>query len=168
MILIEMIYDGLPPVPAMRARSSQKTNRHYTPKKYADYKRALANAVRSRYCQLVNSVPQTGTKERSKYLKDNRLGLLLLVYRAENRGDCDNFTKSVQDALQDSGVVGDDSQIDWNFCAKLTDKTRPRVEFILCKSPDNFLDWVLLAYNTLRVMVGGQRRTEAPHLEIRR
>jgi len=52
---------------------------------------------------------------------------------AFNRGDIDNFIKTVQDALQDAGVVADDAQIDSVSGVKLIDKNNPRIEIELIK-----------------------------------
>ena len=129
-MIIEFTFGG-EPVPAMRPRVAGR--RAYTPPKYKKYKEALANAIKKEYGYFSWDIPEPNSKERTKYLANNRYILSVNVYRRTNRGDADNFLKSVQDALQDSGVIADDSQIDRATVEKFIDKENPRIELILEK-----------------------------------
>jgi Holliday junction resolvase RusA-like endonuclease len=131
--IIEMTFLGVP-VPAARTRSSQ-AGHHYTPAKYKNYKKALSLAIAKEYPDLIASVPPPGDKKRGRYLAENRFGLVMRTYRIENRGDDDNFRKTLQDALEQSGVIGNDAQIDWGFSSKEMDAGNPRIEFSLYLMP---------------------------------
>jgi Holliday junction resolvase RusA-like endonuclease len=126
---IEFVHHG-EPVPAARARSGQ--GRTYTPEKYRAYKEGLATALMARFREILPEIPGTRIpKERKKYLDQNRYRVEITVYRSKRTGDWDNFAKSVCDALQDAGLIADDSQIDEGHCWKRIDKTNPRIEFEL-------------------------------------
>ncbi len=117
------------PVAAARARV---VNRHaYTPKHYADYKKALSGAIRQAFGHLGNAIPTPGSKPRAKWLSAHRFRLVVEVYRSINRGDADNFLKAVQDAIQQAGIIGDDCQLDEVYCRKHIDKQNPRISFVL-------------------------------------
>lgn len=119
------------PVPAQRPRFDSVRGRTYTPAKYDKYKRGLAKAIQLQAGPFIPP-PAPGSKERAKELKQNRYFLTLMVYRKRNVGDGDNYLKSVQDALQDAGVIIDDSQIDIALVDKrFIDKVDPRVELEL-------------------------------------
>lgn len=127
-INISFVYPGAP-VPAMRPRHSQKGT--YNPKQYTNYKKALAQAIRQKFGDLAQQVPPAGSKERSRYLKERRFRLIVEVHRTARRGDADNFLKTVQDAIQQAGIIGDDSQLDEVYCRKYIDKQNPRIGFAL-------------------------------------
>jgi len=134
MILIDFTFDKIAPMPAARTRST-KLGHHFTPAKYRKYKTTLSTAIAVQYPELVATVPCAGTTERAKFLRDNKYCLLLKIYRAENRGDKDNYEKSVMDALGDAGVFANDSQVVCGFSAMFIDKAHPRVEFQLVRLP---------------------------------
>lgn len=98
-------FDG-EPVPAMRARVTQ--NGTYTPAKYRQYKRRLAQALASNFPHLVQALSKN---ERAKVLKKVSYSLDIIVCRSRATGDIDNFLKTVMDALQDSGIILNDKQI---------------------------------------------------------
>ncbi len=75
--------------------------------------------------------PAAGSKERSDYLANNRYALIVKVYRSVNRGDLDNYVKTVLDAMQDAGLFADDSQIDRITGEKFIDRENPRIVFTL-------------------------------------
>lgn len=126
--LIHYTFPGIP-IPAPRPRSG----RHgvYNPSHYTVYKRALAEAIRSAYPDVVASVPSEREKCRTKWLATNRYHLVVTVYRAKRTGDWDNYAKTVCDALQDAGVIGNDNQIDAGGVILITDKADPRIEIWL-------------------------------------
>lgn len=119
------------PVAAQRPRYDRRNNRTYTPTTYLNYKKKLSTAIRRECNHLIGKIPKAGTSERSKYLAENKYKLHVNVYRAANRGDIDNFIKSVMDAIQDAYIIGDDSQIYKLSGEKFIDKENPRVEFEL-------------------------------------
>src|SRR5687768_6506359 len=100
-----------PPVPASRPRVT-RTGHAFTDPKYAAYKKALTAALYDRFGYFCWDFPPPGSKERSKWLKNNRYKLVLNVYQDTNRGDIDNFAKTAMDALTQAGVIADDVQID--------------------------------------------------------
>ena len=130
--MIEITFTG-EPVPAQRTRTAKGGHR-YTPKKYKAYKSDLINHIENKYSHLKKLVPsKENKKERTKYFKENRFYISLAVYRSKSYGDADNFLKAVQDALEQSGVIGNDSQIDDGDFRKRVDKNNPRIEFKLTK-----------------------------------
>jgi Holliday junction resolvase RusA-like endonuclease len=118
-----------PPIPAPRPRLGRFGT--FNPPSYTRYKDALVKALRAEYGPLLMQFPASGSKERSRYLADNRFRLILEVYRATNRGDVDNYLKTAQDAIQQAGLLADDSQIDEIFCRKHLDRESPRLVFTL-------------------------------------
>lgn len=127
---ISFTYPGNP-VPFSRPRFNGKHG--YNDPKYSQYKRSLSRAINAAYGYITWGIPPAGDKNRSKYLAANRYHLTVRAYRSENRGDVDNFVKTVQDALQDAGVIADDCQIDSISAEKFLDKANPRIEFELEK-----------------------------------
>lgn len=125
---ITMTYPGNP-VPFSRPRFNGKQS--FNDPKYAQYKRSLSAFINREYGYFAWDIPKAGDKKRSKYLAANRYHLTVRAFRDENRGDVDNFLKTVQDALQDAGVIADDSQIDSIKAEKFIDKENPRIEFEL-------------------------------------
>jgi Holliday junction resolvase RusA-like endonuclease len=117
--VIGLIHPG-EPIPAKRARVTRWGT--YTPPDYAQYKKNLAEAIQARFVQDGD--------------KDSRYKLVVDAYRSNRRAvDVDNLAKSVMDALQDSGVILNDSQIDELVCRKHYDPKCPRVEFVLEQVP---------------------------------
>jgi Holliday junction resolvase RusA-like endonuclease len=126
--LFRFSFDG-EPIPAMRPRVTR--NGTFTPLAYRQYKNRLALALRHGFGHLV-SIPASGDKARSSYLKSYRYRLKITAYRSNNRPvDADNLSKSVLDALQDAGILANDSQVDELFCRKCVDTTSPRIEIYL-------------------------------------
>lgn len=117
------------PVPAQRPRFGGKSKRPYTPEAYRIYKNQLRQALLKEYPPLQQI---TDDKLKRKYKRDTRYRLTVLAYRADNRAcDGDNILKTAQDALQDSGVIFDDSQIDDARVLKSVDTKNPRLTLIL-------------------------------------
>lgn len=125
---ISFVFPGAP-VPAMRPRHSR--NGTYNPKRYTAYKKAFSEALKQKFGHLAKQVPPAGSKERTAYLASHRYRLIVEVHRLACRGDADNFLKTVQDAIQQAGIIGDDSQFDEVYCRKLMDKQNPRISFCL-------------------------------------
>lgn len=150
LILINLVLKG-EPVPFQRARANGA--HRYNDPKYADYKKALANVIKGYYANLRADVIQVKEPGRREYIKQNRFGLILLVYQVKDKGDRDNYTKTVQDALQDSGVIGDDVQIDWGFEAKFVDADAPRIEMILIRSPQHWSKMIKIIVNYIKATV---------------
>lgn len=127
--MIDFVFHG-EPVPAQRTRSSN--GRHYTPEKYAEYKKALAAALHAEYAYCTWDIPaQDEPTRRKKWIKSNRYKLRAHVYRSIQRGDWDNFGKSISDAIEQAGIIANDCQIDWAEIRLLSDNKAPRVEFWL-------------------------------------
>ncbi len=122
------------PVPAQRPRFSRKTGRAYTPPAYSNYKSQLAGEIHYQFRKFISPPPPTGSKERRDYFKANRYKLSVKAYRSRDTGDIDNFIKTVMDALKDSGLILNDSQIRRLVDSDiLIDKISPRIEFTLTK-----------------------------------
>lgn len=117
------------PVPAMRPRLGR--HRTYNPPVYTRYKTALVQALKKAFGHLALDIPPTGTKQRGHYLASHRYRLVVEVYRVARKGDADNYLKTVQDAIQQAGIIGDDSQVDEVYCRKHIDRENPRVAFVL-------------------------------------
>lgn len=118
------------PIPAARVRAT-KSGHVYTPAKYATYKSALITALKNQFGDSIPTPPSPGSKQRSPWLATHRYRLIVEIYRSVNRGDADNFLKTVQDAIQQAGLIGDDSQLDEVYCRKHIDKDNPRMAFVL-------------------------------------
>jgi len=110
-VKIEFTFPG-EPIPASRPRLSRWGA--FTPKRYAEYKRAFAKALRG-------LAMLTGD-----------LKLTMCFYRSNKRKvDIDNLMKATMDALQDAGVIENDAQIVDVIASKRVDRERPRVDFTL-------------------------------------
>lgn len=119
------------PVPFQRPRFNGKFV--FNDKRYSNYKAQLAGEIKYQFAQFIQLPPPANTKERSLFLQANRYRLKVKAYRSRNTGDVDNFLKTVQDALQDSGLIFDDSQLDKVIAEKFIDRMMPRIEFTLTK-----------------------------------
>jgi Holliday junction resolvase RusA-like endonuclease len=117
------------PVPAKRPRVTKFGT--YTPKEYKDYKSDLIEAIKKDFGFYVWDIPEPGTKERTHYLKNYRYRLDLNIYTSKDSGDYDNYAKSVGDALEQAGIIGNDKQIDEAHIFKAIDKDNPRIEITL-------------------------------------
>lgn len=127
--MIEFTFHG-EPVPAQRTRSSN--GRHYTPEKYAEYKKALAAALHAEYGYYAWDIPtQDEPSKRRKWMQANRYNLKVHAYMASMRGDWDNIGKSISDAIEQAGIIANDCQIDKATVERFQDKKNPRVEFWL-------------------------------------
>lgn len=127
----ELIHHGNP-VPFTRPRFHK--GRGFNDPRYENYKKALAGAIYGEFFPYIQPAPEKGSPERSRFLNFNRFNLEVKAYRAKNTGDVDNYIKTVQDALQDSGLILDDSQIDKVVGEKFIDKFHPRIEFVLTQT----------------------------------
>ena len=125
-----LIFHG-EPVPNFRPRFNGKFA--YNDKRYMNYKAQLAAEIKYLFREYITRPPAPNTPARSQYLQANRYKLSVKAFRSCNRGDVDNFLKTIQDALQDSGLILDDSQLDKVIAEKFIDKMRPRIEFTLTK-----------------------------------
>jgi Holliday junction resolvase RusA-like endonuclease len=101
------------PVPAARPQGGKWG--YYTPAKYRAYKSRLVSYIRSHYITNLISAPSTVNKSlRAKFLKQQK-GVKylfnLIVYPKYDRGDWDNYGKSVCDALEQSELIFNDKQI---------------------------------------------------------
>ena len=120
-----------PPVPASRPRVTQRGT--FTPKRYADYKKALTLALFKEFGFWAWDIPPVGSKERSKWLKANRYGLQVDAFLDKDTGDWDNYGKAVSDALEQAGIIANDKQIDTATVNKSIDRKNPRLEIRLWK-----------------------------------
>jgi Holliday junction resolvase RusA-like endonuclease len=129
-VRIEFEFPG-PPVPW--ARPGEYKGRRYNPEKYSKYKADLARAIKAEYGYFAWDIPAKGTKERTRYYKNNQYSLSVQVFREKDRGDLSNYTKCVEDALKLAGVIGDDCQIKEykEPFGIFIDKENPRVHLIL-------------------------------------
>lgn len=145
-VLINHEFTGNP-IPFKRPRFT-RNNIGYNDPDYDRYKKNLAASLLVAYPDVLGDVPPVKTRERSKWLKANRYGLSVHVYRADNRhADLDNFIKTVCDALQDANVIVNDSQIDvLGGCFKTVDPANPRVEIVLWKL-DPETNWAVFKRN---------------------
>lgn len=132
-MLVEFTFPG-PPVPASRPRVT-RTGHAFTEPKYAEYKKALATALKAEYGYFAWDIPAPGSKERSKWLKANRYTLTVKAFINPDRGDVDNYLKCAADAITQAGLIGDDSQIIIMTGMKYPDKQNPRLEITLEKMP---------------------------------
>ena len=119
------------PVPASRPRVT--TRGTFTPKRYRDFKKALALALFKEFGFWAWDIPPVGHKERSKYLKTHRYGLVVDAYLDKDTGDWDNYGKCVSDALEQAGIIANDKQIDSGTVNKSIDRKNPRLEIRLWK-----------------------------------
>jgi len=126
------------PVPAMRPRFTRAGNTYNDPT-YQHYKAALASQFRRANPFLTADIPERNTKQRGKWLASHRYELSVQVYTATRRGDLDNYVKTVQDAMQDAGVIGDDVQIDGyrQPFFKTLNKDNPRIVVTLWRLEDS-------------------------------
>lgn len=118
----------------MRPRFNGK--RAFNDPKYSAYKKGLAAGLNAVAGFFSWDFPAPASKERSKWLQENRYQLAVQVYSSARRGDLSNFIKCIEDALQDAGVIADDVQIDGYLepTFKTIDKANPRVEIQLYKA----------------------------------
>lgn len=130
--MISFVFPG-EPVAAARPRVTARGT--FTPAEYRVWKNTLTTLLRVKFAEQVQQVPPTRTNQRTKWIKQNRYHLDVTVYRSKNVGDIDNFYKGVADALEDAGILANDSQIDLMTGRKLIDKRQPRVEFTLIRLP---------------------------------
>lgn len=104
---------------------------------YLAYKRAFAGALAAAFPHLVDHGPPTEQKkERAAWLKlhkNTQYHLTFKVYEAKEKGDWDNYGKTIGDALQDSGVIPNDKKIKAGSFEILIDPANPRVELTLTK-----------------------------------
>lgn len=129
MLFYSLKFDRFPPVPWQRARSVGKVR--FNDPKYSEYKTALANAIKSAFCRHVILIPKVGDPTRKKHLNEVKYFLIQNTFISADRGDDDNYRKTLEDALQQSGLIADDKQIRGALTFTLIDKENPRVEFIL-------------------------------------
>lgn len=122
---------SFPPVPASRPRVT--TRGTFTPKRYADFKKALTLALFKEFGFWAYDIPPVGDKQRSKWLKANRYGLRVEAYLDKDVGDWDNHGKAVSDALEQAGIIANDKQIDYAEVLKEVDRKNPRLEIRLWK-----------------------------------
>jgi Holliday junction resolvase RusA-like endonuclease len=128
MLILEFTFYG-EPVPFQRPRFNGRFAFNDT--RYSAYKKDLATAVQKECRGQITPAPEPNTKARSLFLNTNRYKLRVRAYRSRNTGDVDNFVKTVLDALQDSGVIADDCQVDKIIGEKFIDKVCPRISFLL-------------------------------------
>lgn len=126
---IEFTFHG-EPVPAARPRVTR--NGSFTPEKYAAYKKSLTAALNAEYGFYGWDIPPTTVPtERQKWMKANRYRLAITAYVSSLRADWDNLGKTVSDAIEQAGIIANDSQIDDAQVLKVRDKASPRVEIKL-------------------------------------
>ncbi len=102
-----------PPVPKARARVVK--GRAFTPKRTRDYE------------SHVTAVAFAAASRCSKWPKDATYALIVVVWRAANRGDLDNYLKAVSDAL--NGIAWNDDRQVTRITGRLgIDRLQPRVE----------------------------------------
>lgn len=104
---------------------------------YLGYRNALADAIRAAHPTLLLDAPLVSDKtNRNRFVKAQRarsFRLAVWVYAEDERGDLSNFIKTVEDAIQASDVIFNDSQIKQYFGDPelFVDRANPRVHFIL-------------------------------------
>lgn len=97
----------------------------YSPKSYAAFKERVCD-------EIIYHKLQSGF-HMADSTKHDRYALAVVVYRSRDTGDLDNFTKPVQDCLQETGIIWNDKQITdhvYPFCMRM-DKKLPRLWFEL-------------------------------------
>lgn len=115
------------PVPAKRARVTR--NGTFNPPEYTRYKRGLAITLRQEFEAML---PQVLDKDRSKFIRHHRYWLEADFYLGHRRAmDADNLGKTLLDALQESGLILNDSQVDVLTCRKHLGSGQPRLEFTI-------------------------------------
>lgn len=114
--MIELTYHGQP-IAFQRPRYDSRNHRSFNSTRYSNAKKAMADFIR--------------TNAPGAYF-DCPLRLLVNFYRQDRRAvDLDNLVKALCDALQDSGVIKNDSQIEWLWAKRIYDKHNPRTHFVL-------------------------------------
>jgi Holliday junction resolvase RusA-like endonuclease len=104
------VYLDITPVASPRPRVTRFVT--YMPAKYTDYKALLVQAI-LKVKGVKKALPPVSTKERKHWVRANRYQLCIDVGQPDWRGtDVDNYAKSVMDALEESGVLHNDNQID--------------------------------------------------------
>ena len=104
------------PIPCSRPRSYN--GRMLISKRYRQYKKDLATVLASQRFTPID--------------KDAPVKLSAWFYRKDRiHVDLDNLEKALSDALMDSGILPDDSQIVESHTFKGYDKENPRTEFCL-------------------------------------
>lgn len=119
------------PMPTRRGRNG---GRHvYSDPEYKAHKAELIADLKKHFGYFCWDFPESNTKERRKFFKENRYALALRVYTVRYVGDMDNYSKVVKDALQQAGVIPDDKLIDdyKEPYGKRVDKENPRIEMKL-------------------------------------
>lgn len=103
-----------PPVPYVRMTRTGIWTK--AAQNYLGYKEALAEALKSKYPALVlpEPPPTSQKKERAAYNKEHRqatyeLEVHVILHR--ERGDGDNYFKTVADALEHAGILWNDKRI---------------------------------------------------------
>ena len=108
--MISFEYAG-EPIPAQRVRVTGRGS--FNPKRYAEYKKGLVAALKGLSPMVLG-----------------RYRLEIEAYRSNRRPvDVDNLAKSVMDAIQEAGLIVNDSLIDELFVSKFVDPEHPRIGF---------------------------------------
>lgn len=144
--VFEFVY-GIAPVTALRARGGAN-NQHYTPKRYRDFKTAMANAIKGRFIKDIQELSWDTEKGKRRYF------LAVLVYGPSVlTGDWDNYAKGVQDAIADAGLIHNDRQVSCGFCGKIESPIE-QVEFLLIDITDTpvFSNGMHIALRAFRVL----------------
>lgn len=80
---------------------------------------------------ILHSPHPSQKKERAKFLKEHKgiiYSLVVNVYEEREKGDADNYLKTVQDALQGADIIPNDRKIKAALVHLYVDPVRPRIE----------------------------------------
>ena len=134
---------NIKPLPKERPRAT-KTGHIYTPKKTADYERAIAKLVRHLPAQL--GALEVEAKFVLKPPVKTPKSITGRFMKASSRGDLDNYVKALLDGCQSGGVIPNDSAVTRIIAEKVYGAPDERPHILLKIKPLG--DLVLLADNT--------------------
>lgn len=123
--MIELTMDG-PPVPASRPKFYNGVA--VTPKEYRQYKQALINALIEEYPEIRDqtlALQRLSAYHRRK--KQKRYKLTGQLWLPHDKGDWDNYGKTIGDALEQAGMLTNDRLIDDGHIQKSFGSDNPRV-----------------------------------------
>ena len=95
----------------MRHRTNTKTGSSYNDKRYTEYKKVLANHIKSQYPGLFLYMTGLSKQEKSDFLSKYHFIMNGFARIHKDVGDADNYCKPVMDALEQCGIVVNDKKI---------------------------------------------------------
>ncbi len=100
--------------------------------KSVGYKLALTAALNAEYGHYSFDIPLASVPgERSKWMKNNRYGLIVKAHVSSMIGEWHDFGKVVSQVIEKAGVIANANQIDEAQVIRLKDKDSPRIEIKL-------------------------------------